>query len=634
MALIATENVMHRYGGEVVLERVSVALHRDDRVALVGLNGSGKSTLLRILARRLEPSSGRVTYAKDLRVGYLPQEPDLRSDRSLYDEMLCAFAPLLKQEQELHDLEAKLAHGEASPEVLDRYDRVLESFRHAGGYEYKSRIAQVLSGLGFRDEDVQKPVSQLSGGERTRAALARLLLESPDVLLLDEPTNHLDIEGLEWLEEYLSRWKGAFVLVSHDRYFLDKLANKVWELEFGRLHEYPGNYSHYSVLRLARIERQWKLYEEQQEFIRKSEEFIRRNLAGGDFRAGQAQARQKLLEKLERIERPRTPKKIHLYLDAQHQSGQRVLRARDLAIGYENRVLVYCGDLRLQRGERAALIGPNGSGKSTLLKTILGQIPPVHGTIELGHNVQIGYFQQSQLESAEADQTVLEVILAGKDQTVAAARDYLGQFLFSGDEVFKKIGELSGGERSRVALARLAQLKGNFLLLDEPTNHLDMDAREVLQEALKEYPGTVLLVSHDRYLIQALATQIWEIRDGRLRVYDGDYESYRAQRAREEQQSAHETSAKRSRGRPFSPGREQRQRERQRAKLAARESELVAQVSRLEEEIAQLERQMEDLSYAGDLEGLRALTALYHQKRAELEMAVEEWERVADALAR
>ncbi|MCI2429484.1 ATP-binding cassette domain-containing protein [Candidatus Acetothermia bacterium] len=640
MSLIVTDGLMHRYGGEIVFENVSVALHRGDRVALIGLNGSGKSTLLQILARRLEPAAGRVAYAHHLRIGYLAQEPELCSEKSLYDEMLGAFADVLQQEQELQELENKLAQGDAQTALLERYDELLEAFCYAGGYEYKSRIAQVLSGLGFSAADTERPVSQLSGGERTRAALARLLLEAPELLLLDEPTNHLDLSGLEWLEEYLSRWKGAFIVVSHDRYFLDRLANKIWELEFGRLHEYPGNYSQYSALRLARIERQWKLYEEQQEFIEKAEEFIRRNLAGGDFRASQAQARQKALEKLERIERPRAPKKIHLYLDAKHQSGQRVLRARDLAVGYGDSVLVRCGDLHLQRGERAALIGPNGSGKSTLLRTILGEIPPLQSAIELGHNVQIGYFRQSQTESADADKTVLEVILESKDETISAARNYLGQFLFSGDDVFKKISELSGGERSRVALAQLAQLGGNLLLLDEPTNHLDIDSREVLQAVLKEYTGTILLVSHDRYLIRALATQIWEIRDGKLYIYSGDYESYRWERAQEsateERQtgSERESSQKKSEERLRSPGKVQRQRERQRAKLVARESELIAHVSALEREITQLERKMEDLSYAGEHERLRELTAHYQQKRAELESASEQWAQAADELTR
>lgn len=623
---------MHRYGGEIVFERVSVALHRGDRVALIGLNGSGKSTLLQILARRLEPSAGRVAYARRLRIGYLAQEPQLRSEKSLYDEMLEAFTALLQQERELHELESKLAQGHAETALLQRYSELLEAFRHAGGYEYKSRIAQILSGLGFNAADEGKPVAYFSGGERARAALARLLLEAPDLLLLDEPTNHLDSAGLEWLEEYLSRWKGAFIVVSHDRYFLDRLAHKVWELEFGRLHEYSGNYSQYSTLRMARIERQWKLYEEQQEFIEKSEEFIRRNLAGGDFRANQAQARQKALEKIERIERPRAPKKLHLYLDAKEQSGDRVLRTRDLVVGYGDKALVRCKNLSLHRGERVALIGPNGCGKSTLLKTILSELPPIAGTIELGHNVQIGYFRQSQTESEDAHQTVLEVVLEHKDQTISAARNCLGQFLFSGDDVFKRIAELSGGERSRVALVQLAQLGGNFLLLDEPTNHLDIDSREVLQAALKEYAGTILLVSHDRYLLRALATQIWEVRAGELHIYPGDYEAYRARRAQEESQGE-QTDAKQSTAQHRSPGKEQRQRERQRARLAAREAELMAHVTALEREIAQIEKQMEELSYAGAHERLRELTTLYRRKRAELEAASEQWTRAAEDLA-
>ncbi len=634
MALITTENLMHRYGGEIIFERVSVALHRGERVALIGLNGSGKSTLLQILARRLEPTAGRVAYARRLRLGYLAQEPQLRSEKSLYEEMLEAFTALLQQERELHELERKLAQGDTETALLERYSALLEAFRQAGGYEYKSRIAQVLSGLGFNAADQAKPIAHLSGGERARAALARLLLEEPDLLLLDEPTNHLDLTGLEWLEEYLSRWKGAFIVVSHDRYFLDRLAHKVWELEFGRLHEYSGNYSQYSTLRMARIERQWKLYEEQQELIQKSEEFIRRNIAGGAFRANQAQARQKALEKIERIERPRAPKKLHLYLDAKEQSGERVLRARDLFVGYGDKALIHCKNLSLYRGERVALIGPNGCGKSTLLKTILRELPPIAGTIELGHNVQIGYFRQSQTESEEAHKTVLEVVLAHKDQTISAARDYLGQFLFCGDDVFKRIAELSGGERSRLALAQLAQLGGNFLLLDEPTNHLDIDSREVLQAALKEYNGTILLVSHDRYLLQALATQVWEVRKGELHIYPGDYEAYRARRAQEDSQGE-QTDAKQKQNtvQPRSPGKEQRQRERQRAKLAAREAALMAHVTALEREIAQMERQMEELSYAGEHARLRELTVLYHQKRAELEAAAEQWAQAAEALA-
>lgn len=632
MALITTENLMHRYGGEIVFEKVSVALQRGDRVALIGLNGSGKSTLLQILAGRLQPSAGRVAYAGRLRIGYLAQEPQLRSEKSLYDEMLEAFTALRQQERELHELESKLAQGDTETALLERYSELLEAFRHAGGYEYKSRIAQVLSGLGFNAADQAKPIAHLSGGERARAALARLLLAAPDLLLLDEPTNHLDLAGLEWLEEYLSRWKGAFVVVSHDRYFLDRLAHKVWELECGRLHEYSGNYSQYSTLRMARIERQWKLYEEQQEFIQKSEEFIRRNIAGGDFRANQAQARQKALERIERIARPRAPKKLHLYLDAKEQSGERVLRARNLVVGYGDKVLVRCKNLSLYRGERVALIGPNGCGKSTLLKTILGELPPIEETIELGHNVQIGYFRQSQTESEDAHKTVLEVVLENKDQTISAARNCLGQFLFSGDDVFKRISELSGGERSRVALVQLAQLGGNFLLLDEPTNHLDIDSREVLQAALKEYAGTILLVSHDRYLLGALATQIWEVRDGELHIYPGDYAAYRARRAQEESQGE-QTDAKQSAAQHRSPGKEQRQRERQRAKLAAREAELMAQVTALEREIAQIERQMEELSYAGEHARLRELTALYRRKRAELEAASEQWTRAAEDLA-
>jgi ATP-binding cassette subfamily F protein 3 len=634
MALIATEDLWHRYGAEVIFEKVSVGVQRGDRIGLVGLNGSGKSTLLRILAGLQEPTGGRVLRARSVRVGYLPQEPLLESTATLFEEMLSAFERLREQEHTLHQLEQMLSCGNPSAELLQRYDELLEEFRQGGGYEYRHRIHQVLKGMGFSDE--HQPIAQLSGGERARAALAKVLLQEPDVLLLDEPTNHLDIEALEWLEEYLSHWKGAFIIVSHDRYFLDKLVNKIWELEFGRLYEYPGNYSRYRALRAERLERQWKLYEEQQEFIKRSEEFIRRNIAGGDFRASQAQARQKMLEKLERIPKPIVPKRMHLWMDVKSPSGERVLRAKDLVIGYAGVPLVRCKNLSVQRGERVALLGPNGSGKSTLLRTIAGELMPLEGTLELGEGVEIAYFRQSQKELDDPDKTVLDVMISNGKMTISEARDFLGKFLFSGDEVFKKLSELSGGERSRLALAQLARLGGNLLLLDEPTNHLDIDSREVLQEALGEYRGTLILASHDRALIQAIATQIWEIHEGELRVYAGNYERYRAQRQTSSglYAFAGHWPAKMNVKRSLSPGKEQRLRERQRAKLAAREAALMNAITQLEHEIAQIERAMETASYDGDHQKLRELTALYRQKRQELEQLSEEWAQAAEELAK
>jgi ATP-binding cassette subfamily F protein 3 len=634
MALIATEDLWHRYGAEVIFEKVSVGVQRGDRIGLVGLNGSGKSTLLRILAGLQEPTGGRVLRARSVRVGYLPQEPLLESTATLFEEMLSAFERLREQEHTLHQLEQMLSCGNPSAELLQRYDELLEEFRQGGGYEYRHRIHQVLKGMGFSDE--HQPIAQLSGGQRARAALAKVLLQEPDVLLLDEPTNHLDIEALEWLEEYLSHWKGAFIIVSHDRYFLDKLVNKIWELEFGRLYEYPGNYSRYRALRAERLERQWKLYEEQQEFIKRSEEFIRRNIAGGDFRASQAQARQKMLEKLERIPKPIVPKRMHLWMDVKSPSGERVLRAKDLVIGYPGVPLVRCKNLSVQRGERVALLGPNGSGKSTLLRTIAGELMPLEGTLELGEGVEIAYFRQSQMELDDPDKTVLDVMISNGKMTISEARDFLGKFLFSGDEVFKKLSELSGGERSRLALAQLARLGGNLLLLDEPTNHLDIDSREVLQEALGEYRGTLILASHDRALIQAIATQIWEIHEGELRVYAGNYERYRAQRQTSSGLCAFagQWPAKMNVKRSLSPGKEQRLRERQRAKLAAREAALMNAITQLEHEIAQIERAMETASYDGDHQKLRELTALYRQKRQELEQLSEEWAQAAEELAK
>jgi ATP-binding cassette subfamily F protein 3 len=623
MALVQFEGVEKRYGARAVLVEISFQIGRGERIALIGENGSGKSTLLRLIAGLEEPSSGRIARAKGIRIGYLPQEPALDSQRTLFAEMLQAFAHLREQEAELQRLEDELAHS-PSRELLLRYDTLREAFALEGGYRYEGEIRQVLSGLGFKPEDWGRPLGQFSGGERARAALAKLILQRPELLLLDEPSNHLDFAALEWLEDYLREWEGGYLLVSHDRLLLDRLAEKTWELAGGRLYKYRGNYSKYLELRAAAEERQLELYERQQAQVAKMEEFIRRVHAGQKHK--QAKDREKKLARLEPVELPPPRRRPHFTFELGRPSGQEVLHFKGLTIGYPGRELFRCPDLVLRRGTRVALIGPNGSGKTTLLRTILGELSPLAGTVELGAGVTLGYFAQVQEFKVERGKTVLEVILDGRSQTVEEARTFLGRFLFSGEEVFKRLDELSGGELSRLALARLAQTRGNLLLLDEPTNHLDIGSQEVLQEALERYEGTVLFVSHDRYLMDRLATQVWEIREGQLRVYEGDYAYYRRRREEEERSIAAKLEPQRPprrRERPAQaralpePGREER------------EAALLDRAAALEEELARLEQEMVEASYAQDLQRINELHASYKERRRELEEVLKEWELLA-----
>jgi ATP-binding cassette subfamily F protein 3 len=640
---IIAEGLAYRYGEIILFQGISLHLESGDRMALVGANGSGKSTLLRLLVGLDHPWKGMVRTVGQVRLGYLPQEPKLRSELTLFEEMLSVFEALRTQQAEMRQLEHQMAtaHLQSDPALLNRYAELLHLFEASGGYDYEYRIHQVLTGLGFSVEEEGLPVARLSGGQWARAALARLLLSQPDLLVLDEPTNHLDLEAREWLEGYLDEWKGGYLLVSHDRYALDRLAQRIWALEFGQLREYKGNYHQYVMQRDAERERQWKLYEEQQAFIAKTEDFIRRNL-GDKKTSQQAHAREKILEKLERIEKPREARRLHLKILLSRDSGERVLETEGLAIGYRGeaaserseKILFRCPALLLRRGERVVLIGPNGSGKTTFLKVLLGRLQPLGGRLQLGEHVHPCYFRQSQWDPEARSQTLLEALLADREQPISVARDYLGQFLFSEDDVFKQLGDLSGGELSRLALARLTQMAGNLLLLDEPTNHLDIDSREVLQEALADYPGTILLVTHDRYLIAALATQIWEIREGQLRVYPGNYEFYRRKRREEGAVKRNLLSEKHTGARREEPRQRLRRQQRARARLQTRESELTQLTADLEAEIAALERALVEASTSGDRERLAQLTATYEKKRANLEQAYAEWSRVAEELSR
>ncbi len=544
MPILSVIQVGKSFGAERIFDGVSFQIDEHDRIGLVGPNGAGKSTLLNLLAGREEPDEGHIAMARNLRIGYLTQTTDFQPHNTLREEMLTVFAEVRDWERGLNELAIELEAATATADSalhdqpLQRYDDLQTRFEHAGGYTYENRVAQVLDGLGFTREQQEAPVMNLSGGQQTRAALGKLLLQEPDLLLLDEPTNHLDLAALEWLETYLASWKNAMVVVAHDRYFLDKIVSRTIEMAFGHIEEYPGNYTKYIHLREERMERRLREYEAQQVHIARTEEFIRRYKAGQ--RSREARGRQKLLNRLERVERPQDFPEMRFEFNPIIDSGQIVLSTQKLSVGYteepnvpgqstEPTVLVRVADLELLRGDRAGLVGPNGSGKTTLLRTIIGELPPIGGHVYPGHNVRIGYYSQTH-SRLDTQRTILDEIRQVSALSEVGARTFLGRFLFTGDDVFKPIAALSGGERSRVALALLTLQGSNFLVLDEPTNHLDLQSRQFLEEVLGEFEGTLLFVSHDRYFIDSLATKLWVIDDGVLIPYMGNYTDYRTRK--------------------------------------------------------------------------------------------------------
>ncbi len=528
MAVLTLTGVTKNYAGHDVLRGVDLQIDPRERVAIVGANGAGKSTLLRLIAGRESPDSGTVQRERRLRIGYLAQEATFHSKSTLREGLLEAFAGLRRQQQRLRELEAELAEAGTNPaawsaEILEQYTSVMERFEHQGGYGYEQRVEQVLSGLGFERERWDRPARELSGGQRTRAHLGRLLLEEPDVLLLDEPTNHLDLATTEWLETFLGAWPQVLVVVSHDRYFLDRVTRRTVELVDGQAESYPAPYTRYVVLRAERYARRHKEFVAQQEDIARTEEFIRRYGAGQ--RAREARGRQTRLDRVERLADAPKDEQLRPQLAAASASGQVVLVTTRLRIGFKDHQLLRLPNLQLRRGARVALLGPNGSGKSTLLRTLVGELPPLGGAFEWGHNVQLGYYAQAH-EGLNLRHTVLEEILDARPMEEGEARTMLARYLFTAEEVFKRVGDLSGGERSRVALAKLTLQPANLLLLDEPTNHLDINARQVLETVLHDYPGTLIMVSHDRYFITAVADTIWAVEDGVVRVYAGGYDDY------------------------------------------------------------------------------------------------------------
>jgi ATP-binding cassette subfamily F protein 3 len=662
MSLLSASNLAKSFGPTDIFSGISVEIPYGARIAIVGPNGIGKTTLLRILVGLDEPSAGRVARARNLKLGYLPQEASLSGSHTLWDECLRALGDLLEQEAELVRLEQAMSDPDQVDEILERYGRLQQAFDLAGGYTYETRIRQTLSGLGFDQDDYRRPITQLSGGQRTRAVLARLLLSNPDLLILDEPTNHLDIEAVEWLEGYLSQWDGATLIVSHDRYFLDKVVDHIWEMRTGGIETYRGNYSAYIQDRQRRWELQMQLYESEKERLEKELDYVKRNIAGQ--RTQQAKGKLRRLSReveaieslgfqvvqskswaeistlanisehpmsVDEVERrihalrgpQNRPPQLNLHLKASMRSGDLVLRTRNLAIGYpdEGRPLFTSPDLLLKRGECAAVIGPNGAGKTTFLKTLLEQMPPLSGDVILGASLNLGYFAQAHEDLNPAFTLVEEIDSVAPEMLLADIRDYLARFLFTGDEVFKKVSTLSGGERGRLALAKLALTDANLLLLDEPTNHLDIPSQEILQEVLDRYPGTILLVSHDRYLIDALGTQIWEIEPDQasLRVFEGTYSQYRAQQEAESlaRESSRQVAVPRqSRNSKRNSSEDRRRQERIR--------EIESLVSTLEAQLDTLARRLE--KPPADPGKVEKLGQEYVRVQGEMDSLLHEWE--------
>ena len=669
MSMVTLTNLGQAYGDFDVFGGINASIPNDAKIGMVGPNGIGKTTLLRILAGLDAPHSGSVNVSQGTRIGYLRQEAMeafAQRTSTVYTEMLTVFGDIKQQEAALQMLEARMAEGDASAELLDEYSEAQQAFELAGGYEYETRISQVLYGLGFEKEDWETPLTLLSGGQKTRALLARLLLESPDLLILDEPTNHLDVHAIEWLEGTLKTWPGALLIVSHDRYFLDRVVDRIWEMSRGGIETYRGNYSAYLLQRQERWERREVEFNTVKEKFLKELDYVKRNIARDsttnmakgrlkrlirEVRVVQAGGLQTMLDKnwgqvmeeiaisetrwgvmdveqaIKSLQSPiQRPPELAMRLKTTLRSGNLVLRTTAMEIGYPGTTLFHADPIQLERQECAALIGPNGTGKTTFLRTLMGQLEPLAGKITFGASLKVGYFAQTQ-DRLNPDNTVLDELLRHKHMLLGPARNYLAQYLFRGEDVFKPVRLLSGGERGRLALAILALEGANFLLLDEPTNHLDIPAQEVLQQVLENFEGTILLVSHDRYLIDRLATQIWELRDGRLHVFPGTYSAYVAER--EQATLAAKATAAEQRAENRRGPNDDRQGKYDAKRREKAVAEMEETIHRLEKQLAKLEHDLQAASHAQDLERIQQLSAAYSETQASLEASMESWAELA-----
>lgn len=537
MILLQTQKIARHFGAEILFENVSIEIKDKARVGLVGRNGAGKTTLLNILSGKEEPDVGSIHKKKDCTIGYLDQHTGLESNLTIWEEMEKLAEPVRLIEKEMHSIEHELSDASLDKQsdhyfdLLKRYDYLQQSFKENNGYGIESEIRSVLHGFRYYEEDYNTPISNLSGGQKTRLALAKLLLQKKDLLILDEPTNHLDIDTLAWLENYLQNYSKSLLIVSHDRYFLDKVVQDIYEVSRGTVDNYPGNYSNYLKQKAERITREWKVFEKQQKKIDKLEDFVNRNLVRAST-TKRAQSRRKQLEKMDTLDRPQGDEKsAHFQFATERESGQLVLQTKELAIGYDETPLSENIELDIRKEDSIAVVGPNGVGKTTLLKTINKLLTPVLGEVKYGTKVDLGYYDQEQRTLNDKKSVLNEIWDDHPLLPEQSIRTLLGSFLFSGDDVEKSVNSLSGGEKARVALAKLALEKNNMLLLDEPTNHLDIDSKEVLENALIDFEGTLLFVSHDRYFINRLATKVVELSESGAPLYLGDYDYYLQKKA-------------------------------------------------------------------------------------------------------
>lgn len=643
MMLLQVQQLTKYFGAELILSNIKLEIQLRDRIALVGRNGAGKSTLLKMIAGQLSYDSGQIVKPNGVSIGYLAQNTGLESSLTIWDEMLGVFSGLIKMEADLRNIEQELSnpeiyeHQERYEKLLREYDQLQVAFKDSGGYQYESDIRSVLHGLRFYSDDYQTFISTLSGGQKTRLALGKLLLTKPDILILDEPTNHLDIETLSWLEQYLQNYPGAILIVSHDRYFLDKVVTQVYELSRHEIRKFHGNYSKYLDQKAEIFEREMKLFEKQQDEVAKLEDFIQRNLARAST-TKRAQSRRKQLEKMQIMDRPSSgDKSANFSFGIERQTGNDVLKIDDGAIGYEQEVLSKDINFSIMRRDSIALVGPNGVGKSTLLKTIIKKLPLLNGQIRYGSNVLIGYYDQEQANLTSNKSVLQELWDQYPHKDEKEIRTVLGNFLFSGDDVQKTVSTLSGGEKARLALAILMLEQANFLILDEPTNHLDLDSKEVLENALVDYPGTILFVSHDRYFINRIATKVLELSSDGIKEYLGDYDYFidkkeeilEIARLEAEEKTERLKYVKPTNKQSYEQDKEAKRLERQRKRRVEEIEELLEQ---LEGQIAEHEEALCRPEIFEDHEKVMELNNRIEQIKAELDELMDEWTEISELL--
>ncbi|RCW54919.1 ribosomal protection-like ABC-F family protein [Halanaerobium sp. ST460_2HS_T2] len=643
MAILNINNLKKEYGIETVLKDFSLNVNQGESVALIGPNGSGKTTIFKIITGQEHLSEGTVSVRNDIEVGYLDQLPDFNSELTIYQELEKVFAEVKKQIKEMKRLEDKIAHhGKKAEEskshsnnlkaTMSKYSALQQEFEKGIGYEYQSKIRQVAAGMGFDEEEIQaKTLDQLSGGEKTRVGLAKLLLMEPDLLLLDEPTNHLDLKSVEWLENYLNSYLGSLLIISHDRYFLDNTIERIVEIKNGKNEDYSGNYSYYQKERKRRYEQRLREYKNQQKKIKELEDAIEQLYIWGRSRDSEkmfkrAKAMEKRLERIDRLEKPRLKgRKMKLELDTQIRGGDDVLFVEDLSKSFADLKLFDNLNFELHRTDRAAIIGDNGTGKSTISRIIMGEINSDQGRVKIGTNVYPAYYRQ-EFEGFNPEDDLISALQRETAVTNSQARDMLASFLFTGEDVFKKVKQLSGGEKSRLRLLQLMSGNYNFLILDEPTNHLDLASREVLEEALQDYPGTVLIVSHDRYFLDKVVDYIYELEEKKLNKYLGDYSYYKEKKQQQVSTEQQKEQQQKSEGKlDYEAQKEARSQELRRQKKL---EELESEIEKLEKELSLLETEMTAEKNIDDYELLQQLKDDYHTKNKRLEELYEEWEQL------